>query len=254
MMDDLSSSKKNDMAGQMSLFDFADEEDKQDYVIAMPDIGEYPRELKLAFEKEVLGIYVSGHPLEEYMGLWKSHITNRIADFLMDEETGTAGVQDGSKAVIGGMITSKKVKYTKNNKVMAFLDVEDMTGNMEVIVFPNTYEKEGDKLSEDNKVFLSGRVSLEEERDGKLICEQVVPFDEVPRKLWIRFENPEAYRQGAGDLRRIIDEHGGRDKIVIFIQNPKLRKELAAGQGVKADETLIRLLSERFGEKNVILA
>ena len=254
MMDDLMNSRKNDMAGQMSLFDFADEEDKQDYIIAMPDVGEYSKEMKLAFEKEVLGIYVSGHPLEEYMGLWKSHITNRISDFILDEETGTAAVQDGAKAVIGGMISGKKVKYTKNNKVMAFLDVEDMTGNMEVIVFPNTYEKESDKLEEDSKVFLGGRVSLEEEKDGKLICEKVIPFDQMPRKLWIRFEDLEAWKQSCGDLYKIIDENGGRDKVVIFIAHPKLRKELPAGQGVRTSENLIKQLSERFGEKNVILA
>ena len=254
MMDDLQNSRKNDMAGQLSLFDFADEEDKQDYVITMPDIGEYPKELKLAFEKEVLGIYVSGHPLEEYMGIWKSHITNRVSDFILDEETGTTKVNDGDKAVIGGMISGKKVKYTKNNKVMAFLDVEDMTGTMEVIVFPNTYEKESGKLAEDNKVFLSGRVSLEEERDGKLICEKVIPFDDVPRKLWIRFPDPEAYRQGASDLKKLVDEHGGRDKVVIFIENPKLRKELPAGQGVRADEHFMTLVKSRFGDKNCVLA
>ena len=254
MMDDLASAKKNDMAGQMSLFDFVDEEEKQDYVIAMPDVGEYTKEMKLAFEKEVLGIYVSGHPLEEYMGIWKSHITNKVADFIPDEETGEAAVTDGAKAVIGGMISAKKVKYTKNNKVMAFLDVEDMTGSMEVIVFPNTYEREGDKLTEDGKVFLSGRVSLEEEKDGKLICEKMTLFDEVPRKLWIRFDDLDAYRQGAGDLMRIVDEHGGRDKVVIFIAGPKLRKELGAGQGVRADAELVRILKERFGGKNVVLA
>ena len=254
MMDELTNSKKNDMAGQLSLFDFADEEDKQDYIIPMPDIGEYPRELKLAFEKEVLGIYVSGHPLEEYMGLWKAHITNRVSDFFLDEETGEARVNDGDRAVIGGMISGKKVKYTKNNKVMAFLDVEDMTGTMEVIVFPNTYEKESAKLDEDSKVFLSGRVSLEEERDGKLICEKVVSFDEVPRKLWIRFADTEAWRQSAADLSGIIDAHGGRDKVVIFIQKQKLRKELPAGQGVRADEALLRELSEKFGAENIALA
>ena len=136
---------------------------------------------------------------------------------------------------------------------MAFLDVEDMTGTMEVIVFPNTYEKESGKLEEDSKVFLSGRVSLEEEKDGKLICEKVVSFDEVPRRLWVRFADIEAWKQGAEDLRRMIDEHGGRDKVVIFIQNPKLRKELPAGQGVKADEALVRELSERFGANNIVL-
>ena len=253
MMDDLTNSKKNDMAGQLSLFDFADEEDKKDYIVPMPDIGEYPKELKLAFEKEVLGIYVSGHPLEEYMGLWKRNITNRVSDFILDEETGTR-VTDGDRAVVGGMITAKKIKYTKNNKVMAFLDVEDMTGTMEVIVFPNTYEKESAKLEEDGKVFLFGRVSLEEEKDGKLICERVVTFDEVPRRLWVRFADIEAWKSGSADLMRIIDEHGGRDKVVIFIEKDKLRKELPPGQGVRADEALVRVLSERFGAKNIVLA
>ena len=253
MMDDLTNSKKNDMAGQLSLFDFADEEDKKDYIVPMPDIGEYPKELKLAFEKEVLGIYVSGHPLEEYMGLWKRNITNRVSDFILDEETGTR-VTDGDRAVVGGMITAKKIKSTKNNKVMAFLDVEDMTGTMEVIVFPNTYEKESAKLEEDGKVFLFGRVSLEEEKDGKLICERVVTFDEVPRRLWVRFADIEAWKSGSADLMRIIDEHGGRDKVVIFIEKDKLRKELPPGQGVRADEALVRVLSERFGAKNIVLA
>ena len=253
MMDDLTNSKKNDMAGQLSLFDFADEEDKKDYIVPMPDIGEYPKELKLAFEKEVLGIYVSGHPLEEYMGLWKRNITNRVSDFILDEETGTR-VTDGDRAVVGGMITAKKIKYTKNNKVMAFLDVEDMTGTMEVIVFPNTYEKESAKLEEDGKVFLFGRVSLEEEKDGKLICERVVTFDEVPRRLWVRFADIEAWKNGSADLMRVIDEHGGRDKVVIFIEKDKLRKELPPGQGVRADEALVRVLSERFGAKNIVLA
>ena len=253
MMDDLTNSKKNDMAGQLSLFDFADEEDKKDYIVPMPDIGEYPKELKLAFEKEVLGIYVSGHPLEEYMGLWKRNITNRVSDFILDEETGTR-VTDGDRAVVGGMITAKKIKYTKNNKVMAFLDVEDMTGTMEVIVFPNTYEKESAKLEEDSKVFLFGRVSLEEEKDGKLICERVVTFDEVPRRLWVRFADIEAWKSDSADLMRIIDEHGGRDKVVIFIEKDKLRKELPPGQGVRADEALVRVLSERFGAKNIVLA
>ena len=253
MMDDLTSSKKNDMAGQLSLFDFADEEDKQAYVIPMPDIGEYTKELKLAFEKEVLGIYVSGHPLEEYMGIWKRHITNRVSDFILDEETG-ARVTDGDRAVVGGMITGKKIKYTKNNKVMAFLELEDMTGTMEAIVFPGTYERESAKLDEDSKVFLVGRVSLEEERDGKLICDRVVTFDEVPRRLWVRFADVDAWTRGSADLMRIIDEHGGRDKVVIFIEKGKLRKELPPGQGVRADEALVSVLSERFGAKNIVLS
>ena len=253
IMDDLQNTKKNEMTGQMSLFDFVDEEDKQDYVIKMPDIGEYSNEMKLAFEKEVLGIYVSGHPLEEYMGLWKGNISNVVSDFILDEDTGEARVQDGAAAVIGGMISEKKIKYTKNNKVMAFLQVEDMTGTMEVIVFPNTYETYGDRITEDNKVFLEGRVSLEDERDGKLICEKVTPFEEVPRKLWIRFDTMDDYRSASRDLDGIVESHGGRDKVIIFVASPRCRKELPPGQGVRADRALIDLLKERFGEKNIVV-
>jgi DNA polymerase-3 subunit alpha len=155
--------------------------------------------------------------------------------------------------LLGGMITDKKIKYTKNNKVMCFLTVEDMTGTMEVIVFPNTYEQFGSKLTEDGKVFLSGRVSLEDERDGKLICEKVIPFEEVPRKLWIRFNTADDYRAGRDDLRRIVEEHGGRDKVVLFIANPRCRKELPPGQGVRADKALVDLLGERFGAANVVV-
>lgn len=237
----------------MSLFDFADEEEKQDYAFKMPDVGEYTRERKLAFEKEVLGIYVSGHPLEEYIGLWKSHITNKVSDFFLDEETGTARVTDGVKATIGGMITEKKIKYTKNNQVMAFLTVEDLTGSLEVIVFPRSYEQDSQLLEEDAKVFIRGRISLEEEKDGKLICEKVIRFDDVPRRLWVRFDSPQEYRRGERDLLQIVENHGGRDKVVIYIQNPRMRRELPPGQGVRADRALIDLLAQRYGAKNVVL-
>lgn len=246
-------SRKNDMAGQMSLFDFADEDEKQDYLIRMPDVGEYTREMKLAFEKEVLGIYVSGHPLEEYVGLWKSHITNKVSDFFLDEETGSTRVLEGTKVTIGGMITEKKIKYTKNNQVMAFLTVEDLTGSLEVIVFPRSYEQDSELLQEDAKVFIRGRVSLEEDKDGKLICERVTRFDDVPRKIWVRFGTPGDWNRGAQDLMQIVETHGGRDKVVIYIQNPRMRRELPPGQGVSADKALVELLTQRYGDGNVVL-
>ena len=190
ILEDLQSSKKNDMAGQMTLFDIADEEDKKDYEIRMPDVGEYPDELRLAFEKEVLGIYVSGHPLQAWEGLWKSRVTATAADFVLDEDAAAPqALLDRREAVIGGIISEKTIKYTKNGEVMAFLSIEDLTGTVEVIVFPRTYEENADALEEDNKIFIRGRISLEEEKDGKLIASKITPFEDVPRRVWLRFPN-----------------------------------------------------------------
>ena len=253
MMDDLQSSRRNDMAGQLSLFDIVDEEDKAQYQVRMPDIGEYPREMMLAFEKEVLGIYVSGHPMEEYSALWKSNITAKAADFYLDEETGQARIQDGSRATIGGMIAEKTIKYTRQNKVMAFLTLEDMTGSIEVIVFPKSYEEQGSLLQEDRKVFIQGRVQAEEDKDGKLICEKIIPFEDVPRKLWIRFPDRAAYEAGAKELFELIDRNGGRDKVILYLEDVHQRRVLPPGQGVRADRDLVDRLGRIFGSANVIL-
>ena len=136
ILDAVAQEKKNVMAGQMSLFDLVPEEEKAAYEIHMPKVEEYPKEAKLAFEKEVLGIYVSGHPLEAYEEKWRKNISAVTADFQPDEETGNPRVTDGAKAIVGGMITAKTIKYTKTNKVMAFLTLEDLVGTVEVVVFP----------------------------------------------------------------------------------------------------------------------
>lgn len=182
IMDRTAKDKKNNLAGQMTLFDIASEENKEEFDIRMPDVGEYNKEMLLAFEKEVLGIYISGHPLEEYRELWQKYISHTTNDFMLDEETGEPHIKDQTNAVIGGMIADKKIKYTKNDKVMAFLNVEDLVGNVEVVVFPGDYERYGNLLMEDAKVFIRGRASVEEDKDGKLICEKIVSFEEVSAK------------------------------------------------------------------------
>jgi len=251
ILDRIVNDKKHNMAGQISLFDIVSEEQKEEFDIRLPDVGEYSKEMMLAFEKEVLGIYVSGHPLEEYESLWKKNITNTTADFMVDEETGFMRAQDGAKATIGGLISEKKIKYTKNEQVMAFLNVEDLVGNIEVIVFPKTYSKYGNLLSEDGKVFLTGRISGEEERDGKLICEEVVAFDDIPRELWIRFATKEDYEKKAAQLDAILAPSEGRDRVGIFIKEPRMMKKLPPNQNVRADKNLLDALIAQFGEGNV---
>lgn len=217
----------------------------------MPEVGEYSKEMLLAFEKEVLGIYISGHPLEEYEEMWRKQITNTTADFLLDEETGVSVVQDGAAATVGGIITDKKIKYTKNDKVMAFLQIEDLVGTVEVIVFPKDYEKNSAKLFEDNKVFIRGRVSAEEEKDGKLICERITAFDEIRRKLWIKFATKEEYEAAEQELFARLAESDGNDQVCIFVENPKAVKNLPPGRSVKADKELVEKLASYYGKDNI---
>ncbi len=181
ILDHVSRNKKNNLAGQISLFDIASEEDKEEFDIRMPDVGEYDKEMLLGFEKEVLGVYVSGHPLEEYQELLERYILNTTSDFAFDEDAEKAGVNDQATTVVGGMIADKTIKYTKKDQVMAFLSLEDLVGSVEVVVFPRDYEKYSSLLVEDAKIFVKGRVSLDEERDGKVICEQIVTFEEAAR-------------------------------------------------------------------------
>ncbi len=251
IMDSIVHDKKNNMAGQMSLFDIVDEEEKEAYDVKLPDVGEYSKEMMLSFEKEVLGIYVSGHPLEEWEELWKKGITNTTADFMLDDENGEPAVRDNAAATVGGMIADKRIKYTKNDKVMAFLQVEDLLGSIEVVVFPRDYERYSAKLTEENKVFVRGRVSLEEDKDGKLICERIISFDEIPRKLWIKFRTKEEYEKASDELLSLLADSDGNDSVVIYIEALKAMKKLPPARNVSADEELSRRLAAKYGDDNI---
>ena len=251
ILDSVVHSKRGVTAGQMSLFDIVSEEDKKELEIKMPDVGEYEKELLLSFEKEVLGFYISGHPMQEYQSVWERRITAKTSDFYLDEETGLTHVQDNTKATIGGMIMDKKIKYTKQDKIMAFLTVEDLVGSIEVIVFPNAYEKYSSKLLEENKVFIEGRLQVEDERDGKLICESVTAFDEIPRKVWLKFPDMDTYVNKEAELFDAIYDSEGIDNVVIYIEETRQKKVLPPNKNIKADSTVLDKLRGLFGEENV---
>ena len=252
IMDRIAHEKKSSMTGQMSLFDLMGEEDKQEYEIQLPKVGEYDKEQLLAFEKEVLGIYVSGHPLEKYEALWKHVITNVTSDFALDE-TGQSKVADGSRAVIGGILTDKRVKYTKTNKTMAYLTVEDLVGTVEVVVFPKDYEKNQQYLNEDERVFICGRVSSSDDKSSSLICEKIFRFDEVPQELWIQFADIADYRAKEKQLFDLLRESDGKDYVVLYVRNERSVRRLGDNWTVRADEQLLHALSEAFGADNVRL-
>lgn len=251
ILDSVNQEKKNVMAGQMSLFDLVAPEEKEAFEIRMPQVEEYPREAMLAFEKEVLGVYISGHPLEEYEEKWKKNITAVTADFQPDEETGEPKVRDGAKAVVGGMITAKTIKYTKTNKIMAFLTVEDLVGTVEIVVFPRDYEKNSKFMEVDEKVFIQGRVSAEDERASKLICENIYPFDSAPRELWLQFETKEEFLSKEEGLYQDLRESDGNDAVVVYVRSPKAVKRLGASKNVKINQELLVKLYEKYGKDNV---
>ncbi len=253
VMDNILQEKKHSLDGQMSLFDFVSEDEKKSYEIRLPEVEEYQKEELLSMEKEVLGIYVSGHPLEEYEEKWRKNISHTTSDFVRDEETGAVRAKDGEYAMIGGIITAKTVKYTKNNKAMAFLTIEDLYGAVEVIVFPRDYEKYSHMMEEDARVFVRGRVSLEDEKNGKVICERIYSFDEAKQELWIQFADMEEYQTKEEEVFRILRESDGRDPVVIYLAKERAAKRLGPNMSVLADQDLISRLGVEVGEQNIRL-
>ena len=251
LIDNLNQEKKNSLAGQMSLFDLVSEEEKKAYEVRFPNVEEYSKEIKLGFEKEVLGIYLSGHPLEEYEEKWRKNISAVTADFMLDEETNAVKIKDNQSVVIGGIITEKTIKYTKQNKAMAFITIEDLFGTVEVIIFPRDYEKYSRYLNEDEKVFVAGHANVEEDKNGKLICEKIYSFDDTKRELWLQFATKESYEEKEKELYSRLYGSDGNDEIVIYIASPRAMKRLGQNYNIHINPELISNLTDFLGEKNV---
>lgn len=251
IVDHVTQEKKNSMVGQMTLFDLVSEDQKEEFQIRMPDVGEYSKETLLAFEKEVLGIYVSGHPLEAYEEKWKKSISATTADFQLDEETGHTKVHDGAKEIIGGMITEKTIKHTKTNQMMAFITVEDLLGTVEVVVFPRDYEKNRDYLEVDSKVFVRGRVSEEDDKPSKMICEKIIPFEQTKKELWIQFPDKETFLDQEQIVYGYLADSDGNDEVVIYCAKERVVKRLPKNRNIGINEQILSRLMNHFGEKRV---
>ena len=251
IVDQVNQERKYSMAGQMTLFDMVSDEQKKEFDIPLPNVGEYEKETLLSFEKEVLGIYASGHPMEEYEAKWRKSISATSAEFQIDEESGRTKVREGAKEIIGGMITAKTIKHTKNNKTMAFLTIEDLLGTVEVVVFPKDYEKSREFLNEDSKVFVKGRVSEEDDNASKLICESIIPFEQTKCELWIQFADKNQYLAEEAKLFELLSDSDGNDGVVIYLSKERAKKQLPANRNVHVDGKLLSTLHKVFGETRV---
>ncbi len=251
IMDRVNNEKKKSMAGQMTLFDIASDDVKESFEIRMPNVEEFEKEELLAQEKDVLGVYISGHPLEEYLPILEKNVTAYSKEFAIDDETGKSSVEDGKMVIIGGMIVDKTIKYTKNNQIMAFLTLEDLLGTIEVIVFPRDYEKYRNYIEQDAKVLIRGRAQVEEEKDAKLICSEIHGFDETKKEMWIQFPTKEEFEERQQELFDAISDMDGEDGVVIYIASPKAMKRLPANWNISVNVYSIQKLKEIFGEDNV---
>ncbi len=274
IMDGLSSSRRNNLAGQMDLFAFvADTQEAPSLTDSLPQVPPYAMKEKLAMEKEVLGIYVSGHPLAEYMDQLDKKVNCHSRDLLADWEEET--IQDGQRVIYGGILTEKTMKYTRNNKVMCFLKVEDLFGTVEVVVFPNVYEKYSDLLQEDAILLVKGRVQISPEEDGKIISDEIdlltgaesteqapspralpqdaqllhEPMGKKPKALFLRVPSQKELTM----LEPLLQTYSG--DIPVKVRNAETGDLLMTKQEnwVNGSQALLSALIAQLGKDNVVL-
>ena len=251
ILDGVNDERKSMISGQMNLVDMLDEVNREEFDVVMPDVGEYDKEMILNFEKEVLGVYISGHPLEQYEQLMKKNITHTTVDFMIEEGMTFPKVRDNAYVIIGGEISDASVKLTKSNMNMAFLTIEDVFGTVEVIVFPREYASLREKLLINSKVFITGRATVEEDKPGKVILQSVVPFDEAPRELWLQFSTKDEYFSKEKEVLKRLEQFDGDSRVWVYLSQDRAKKILPPSHTVLISEELINELTEILGKDNV---
>ena len=251
LIDEKKREKKTSTPGQISLFEMVDSSDDE-FRSKLPVAEEFDKAELLSREKDVIGIYISGHPLEDDIELMKKHADASASGFIQDEDS-QLRLKDGQNVTVGGIIIEKRIHFTKKNEAMAFVTIEDLYGTIEILVFPKIYETYRALLMEDNKIFIRGRVSQEEERDSKLIASEIFSFDDAPKELWIRFSDSNDYALHKDRLYTLLRNSSGKDRVVLFLQSPKSVKRLSDRWNVKAEDDFVRILANDFGMENLII-
>ena len=255
VLDDLQKGKKDTIPGQMSLSDLLGEEseEKGDFELLFPDLEEFPKAELLRNEKDALGVYLSGHPLDSDKALMKEVCTRKARDFSEEaqEEQKEDGIQDDEICIVGGLLTNINKRITKKNEMMAFLTIEDNTASMEVVAFPRTFETAKEFLTEDSKIFVKGRIQKKDEGEAKLIAEKIILFAKVPKEIWIQFSDKEEYAKREAELLRILKEYKGEREVVLYLKKEKAIKRLPGELRIDSGEGTRSLLMEKFGTENV---
>jgi len=248
-IDGIHSDRKRNIEGQFSIFDTIESKSNNDN---LPNINEFPQKTLLSMEKEMLGIYVSGHPLQPYIKELKdisTFMTSELSENMLLESN---NIRDGQRVTIGGIIIEKKNKITKNNNMMAFITLEDLYGSVECIVFPATYDKYNRYIEEDMPVVVEGRLSTSEVEDTKIICEKISSLNAYKRqKIYIKISKT-SRSDLFSDIKTILKKYPGSIPVYIYLE--KENKSFIAGRDlwIKLDNNnAIAELQKLLGEKNV---
>ena len=254
IMDSIAYNRSKNVAGQIDLFGMTGEEEFNR--IALPDVPEFSKRELLTMERETAGMYLSGHPLDDYAALLKSLRVVRIAELSGEERR----VHDGDTVLIAGTITSLRTKMTRSNALMAYAVLEDVSGSLEVIVFPKTLERHASTLREDALVTVRGRVS---ERDGavQVLCDEVrslenygdrieeLPNMPRPDKLRVYLRIPSQSSPIFASLSALLKAFPGNRDAIVYLEDTKKRMKI----GIASDARLVVRLEELLGRDNVVV-
>lgn len=276
--------RKSRESGQMSLFDLMGDDFVQSNLVPYPDVEEYSDQEKLALEKSVLGVYISGHPLGKYIELMQRTCTAQATDFVVDTEDDDEmsrdqgdgdgqKLQDNAMYVIGGLISRVTVKLTKNNQNMAYVTIEDLVGQVEVIVFPRDFEKFRDRLLVDSRVFVRGRANLGE-KENKLILSDMISFEEAEggksfqsgkpwnnrqkpvqsnSQLWVLFDDVDEYMKNESAFMSILEEYKGTCPVYVQLKKSRQAKNMGRGFCVDENSGVVYALQMEYGKDRVLL-
>ena len=277
--------RKSRESGQLSLFDIMGEDFAASTRVPYPEVEEYPDTEKLSLEKSVLGVYISGHPLGKYVDLLQKNCTAQSLDFAGDSEDDAelddAGtdekdrkIQDGAVYVVGGIITDVSVKLTRNNQNMAYVTLEDLVGQIDIVVFPRDFEKHREQLRVDNRVFVRGRADVGE-KDSKIILSDLVAFDNVTngvvefasqrswgtkqkpvksnKQLWVLFDDMNEYVKNEAEFMSILEEHRGNCPVYVQLKATRQMKSMGRGFCVDENSGILYSLQMEYGKDRVLL-
>ncbi len=262
LIDGISSQKKKNIEGQISLFGALSEEDSESLEISYPNIKEFAKKHKLAMEKEMTGLYLSGHPLDDYKRSLKLQTSIEIGNIQEEhkkfEETpmemvsDLISLKDGDRVVIGGILNQVSRKVTRNNTIMAFATLEDLSGMMELVVFPKTLEKCNSLIHEDLMVVVKGRLSFKEDEEPKLLCEEIKPLENINSdKVYIKVEDKEKAMAIGKPLKVLLEPYKGDSAVYIFAAKERQSFRMNREAWVDINTEVISILKEKFGEENV---
>ncbi|NFM78430.1 DNA polymerase III subunit alpha [Clostridium botulinum] len=258
IMDGIQKQKRNNIEGQVNLFMDIMDNKESSIDIKYPNIKEFDKKYILQMEKEMTGLYFSGHPLEEYEETLKIQTSHLISDIIPKESLEgnlvdtISSIKDGDKVVVGGMITHVSKKLTRNNDMMAFIVLEDLYSSIEVIVFPKIFNMARNIINEDEVVLLKGRVSLREDEQPKLICEFMEPLVKInSEKLYILVEEKKDIKLKLQEIKGVFLQHKGN--IPVYFCTNKERKKFRIDRElwVNGSRELMDNLRNMFGEDNV---